>query len=106
MTITCRKQHRPLSCSCGACLEKLFSGPTQTPSIIKKQITPGTPPPLNVFEACDSCFVKGCITAAYESRSNVVVNGELVCSRVCELEVLSNTLKGYERLGRVSPVND
>lgn len=42
------------------------------------------------------CFVKGCITAIYEGRSNLVANGEPVCSRVCELEVISNTLKGYE----------
>ena len=54
MTITCAKAHRPLSCSCGACLEKLFSEPTQTPSIIKKQITPGKPPRLDVPEASDS----------------------------------------------------
>lgn len=100
MTITCRKQHRPLSCSCRACLEKLFSRPTQKPSIIKKQITPGTPPPLDVFEACDSCTKRSVLfnvaSLPFLSQSDVVVNGELLCSRVCEFKVISNALKGYE----------
>lgn len=88
MTITCAKQHRPLSCSCSACLEKLFSGPTQTPSIIKNKLPQGHHRPLMflkpVTAAPRECFVKGCITAVYESQSNFVMNGKLVWSRVCE----------------------